>query len=657
MGSMAPNDLEACRNVVKLLTSPKHKNKNHLFLLPFDLAQVPGYMDVVTKVMDLQTLSQNLEAGEYTDQEAFFKDCFVIFENAVAYHSTRSTKWIAKNAKDLLRIAKKQQQKLRGNGASGTGGESAGGKKSSVGLLPTKKNKQLLSEGAPKLKLKIGGPSTGKAAASAAAAPVPASTKPKLSLKLNRPSQGKVPPPGVQTTSGSSSPNTAMGEGERKPKKPRLTLKLGKSKDTEKTEKPAGASTTPKLTISSSKSTSPKLTISSKPKSTTNTEKSSNAVVGGGGSRGKELPEGVAPPKPKPEPKKVTKKTTTKKTTVKAKAKTDGDTKTKGGAKSKTTKTKAKGKLTLKASISSSAASGQGQIPMTMSRKAQASKVLSGLKRRQYKNIGWFTQPVNDKAIIQDYRSKIKHPMDLNTMQSKLDKDEYKTLGAFVLDLRRIFANCLKYNTSIKDGLRPVAMETLETAEQVMTVFLAKPEHPTQVYPPLLFCWKLCMEVVLDNLMNLRNPTDGQPTAYYFLHPVSVYCGGQFPPDYLQKVTKPMDFGTVTAKLVEGQYSRVEDFQSDCKLVLENCVAYYGGTEDGKVFVEQASRLKGVLQQQLNMLNRYLQSPAGQLAQKQAQMQVTVSSFPKPPIPLMLGIIEELRALKYTDKMTKVRGL
>lgn len=291
---------------------------------------------------------------------------------------------------------------------------------------------------------------------------------------------------------------------------------------------------------------------------------------------------------------------------------------------------------------------------MTPPRKCQCSKVLSGLKRRRHKQVGWFLQPVSDKGIIQDYRAKIKNPMDLSTMQTKLDKNEYPTVSAFVLDLRRIFANCLRYNTSIKDSLRPVAVETLTTAEQLMTVFLAKPEHPSQLYPPLLFCWKLCLNV-LDTLFNMANPVDGQPTALYFLHPVSFYCGGQFPPDYLEKVTTPMDFGTVTAKLIEGQYTGISQFEADCKLVIDNCNSYYGGRDDGRVFTEQAGRLRDTLRQQLSSLNRYVKSPAGESLKRQSQMSISAVHFPKPPIPLLLNMIEELRSLKYTDKATKVR--
>jgi hypothetical protein len=194
----------------------------------------------------------------------------------------------------------------------------------------------------------------------------------------------------------------------------------------------------------------------------------------------------------------------------------------------------------------------------------------------------------------------------------------------------------------------------LETTEKLFTVFLAKPEAPAQVYTPLLFCWKLCLSI-LDTLYNLTNPDDGQMTAYYFLYPVSFYCGGQFPPDYLEKIAKPMDYGTVTSNLIEGRYTSFNEFEADCKLVLDNCITYYGGQPDSKMFTDQANRLKTVLQQQLDSLTRYIKSPAGQTAQRQAQMAVATVHLPKPPIPLLMGILDEMKALKYTDKMTKVR--
>mmetsp|Transcript_30399 Transcript_30399/g.44991 ORF Transcript_30399/g.44991 Transcript_30399/m.44991 type:complete len:113 (+) Transcript_30399:1150-1488(+) len=103
---------------------------------------------------------------------------------------------------------------------------------------------------------------------------------------------------------------------------------------------------------------------------------------------------------------------------------------------------------------------------MTPMRKEQCMKVLSGLKRRKHKHVTWFTAPVSDKAIVDDYKLKIPNPMDLGTMTNKLERDSYSTATDFVLDLRRVFGNCLRYNTTKQDSLRPVAVDMLKTAEE-----------------------------------------------------------------------------------------------------------------------------------------------------------------------------------------------
>lgn len=105
----------------------------------------------------------------------------------------------------------------------------------------------------------------------------------------------------------------------------------------------------------------------------------------------------------------------------------------------------------------------------------------------------------------------------------------------------------------MKDRLRGLAIDLLTTAEDLMVAFLVRGQKMggtvggSDLYPPLLYCWSFCIKV-LNTLFNLTNPSDGQPTVLYFLHPVTAYCGGQYPPDYLNLVKKPMDFGTITSK-------------------------------------------------------------------------------------------------------------
>jgi len=279
--------------------------------------------------------------------------------------------------------------------------------------------------------------------------------------------------------------------------------------------------------------------------------------------------------------------------------------------------------------------------------KAQCFKVLAGLKRRQPHNVVWFLKPISDKMVVDDYRAKIPHPMDMGTMSAKLERGDYSSISEFVRDVRRTFANCLRYNTSVKDGFRPVAMEMQSTSEELMGYFLSQAP-----YSRLLYCWKLCVSV-LDALLNLTNPDDGHQSAHYFLHPVSFYCGGNFPPDYLQKILRPMDFGTITSSLMEGVYTSVAAFCADCRLVLQNCYTYYSGKEEGQFFVSLAKRLEALMTQQLDALMRYDASPRG--ARAAALADTSVPKPPKPPQELLLAILADLRNLSYMDKFTKVR--
>eukprot|EP00566_Odontella_aurita_P013187 CAMPEP_0113599098 /NCGR_PEP_ID=MMETSP0015_2-20120614/41950_1 /TAXON_ID=2838 /ORGANISM="Odontella" /LENGTH=459 /DNA_ID=CAMNT_0000507181 /DNA_START=253 /DNA_END=1628 /DNA_ORIENTATION=- /assembly_acc=CAM_ASM_000160 len=290
---------------------------------------------------------------------------------------------------------------------------------------------------------------------------------------------------------------------------------------------------------------------------------------------------------------------------------------------------------------------------MTPLRLAQCHKVLSALKRRNHpENVGWFLKPVADQRIVQDYRSKIPHPMDLGTLGNRLDKGDFKTVDEFVLDVRRIFSNCLRYNTGGKeDSFRPVARDLLSSSEEIFALFVAAPEASTTVlYPPLLYCWKLCLSI-LDTLLGLKNPTDGHQTVHYFLHPVSFYFGGELPQDYSGKVKTPMDFGTVNSRLFEGDYQSVGAFVADCRLIVENCRSYYGDKPDGAPFVEQAGRLHETMAQQMGALVRYDQSPAA------AQAKITPVApirIPRPTVPFMTSMMTEMRASKFTDKYTKL---
>lgn len=56
-----------------------------------------------------------------------------------------------------------------------------------------------------------------------------------------------------------------------------------------------------------------------------------------------------------------------------------------------------------------------------------------------------FNKPV-DKDEVADYYDVIKEPMDLSTMEDKLEQDQYSTPEEFLYDANLIYNNCRKYN-------------------------------------------------------------------------------------------------------------------------------------------------------------------------------------------------------------------
>lgn len=75
------------------------------------------------------------------------------------------------------------------------------------------------------------------------------------------------------------------------------------------------------------------------------------------------------------------------------------------------------------------------------------------LKKLTTHKFGWvFNAPVNPIELnIPDYFNIITKPMDLGTIQSRLDKDFYSTPMEFAEDVRLTFANAMKYNPPSND--------------------------------------------------------------------------------------------------------------------------------------------------------------------------------------------------------------
>ena len=289
-----PQEKAIAEKVLATVSSAKYKGKNYLFLEPFALDQVPGYLEEVGKPLDLRTIRSNLQNDLYEDAASFWNDFQAVFQNAIKYHGKRETKWIAKYAKDMLKLLAKERKAAE----NPTVKKAAGGpKKFKLKLKPS-------PEQAAKQP-----PDVVSSAPEAAAGPL--KQKPKLKLKLS--STKKSPP---SAGGGAPSPAAVPSSSQQPAVPPPLHVAATTTTGSGKTEK---------VVPKKAKPTQPKFKL----KLSLN-KKSTPSGGGGGPSRGKELPQGVvaaagpgassskpaaAPKAPKakaaPKPKKTKKKAAT----------------------------------------------------------------------------------------------------------------------------------------------------------------------------------------------------------------------------------------------------------------------------------------------------------------------------------------------------------
>jgi histone acetyltransferase len=64
-----------------------------------------------------------------------------------------------------------------------------------------------------------------------------------------------------------------------------------------------------------------------------------------------------------------------------------------------------------------------------------------------------FLDPV-DRALNPDYDTKIKQPIDLSTMEKKLDEDLYQSFEQLEADVNLMLSNCFQYNPKKSYGYK-----------------------------------------------------------------------------------------------------------------------------------------------------------------------------------------------------------
>mmetsp|Transcript_490 Transcript_490/g.1240 ORF Transcript_490/g.1240 Transcript_490/m.1240 type:complete len:512 (+) Transcript_490:181-1716(+) len=228
-----------------------------------------------------------------------------------------------------------------------------------------------------------------------------------------------------------------------------------------------------------------------------------------------------------------------------------------------------------------------------------------------------FNDPVDPvKLGIPDYFDRIKSPMDLGTVRSRVDAGTYSSVDEFVSDVRLTFNNAKTYNRPETDVYKmaqevEVAFDKawddmLFKKKQALEAKLAEP--PPQPPPPAEAAAPPPAATlggdddveVIPQLTNrimgqlLKSVKNTEEATHVFNMPVDPEKHGV--PDYFAVIIHPMDLGTVESRLDKGMYSDTAEFVKDVRLVWSNAKTY---NPPGTPVHNWAAKLEDIFEREL----------------------------------------------------------
>jgi hypothetical protein len=189
----------------------------------------------------------------------------------------------------------------------------------------------------------------------------------------------------------------------------------------------------------------------------------------------------------------------------------------------------------------------------------------------------YFTTPVDWKALnIPDYPLIVRDPMDLGTVQKRLDSGKYLSVDDFVREVRLVFHNCRIYNPAhmpvgiagarISDAFEANLAQLKDTAGSAAAAHksggASRSGAPAAVgaeaeaAPPAAAEYGMPMKNAKAILKSLQN----HGHSFQFRLPVDPVRLGL--PTYLDIIKQPMDLSTVQRKLGDGEYATVGDVRA-----------------------------------------------------------------------------------------------
>eukprot|EP00834_Sanchytrium_tribonematis_P000416 NODE_8_length_66115_cov_0.981823.p1 type:complete len:1761 gc:universal NODE_8_length_66115_cov_0.981823:12928-18210(+) len=247
-----------------------------------------------------------------------------------------------------------------------------------------------------------------------------------------------------------------------------------------------------------------------------------------------------------------------------------------------------------------------------------------------------FREPIDPVALgIPDYFNVIKQPMDLQTIYTRLNNNEYGEVTKFRDDVILMLQNCYTFNSP--------GIQVYQDANTLESFFRQKwLSYYPQIPVPRLASEKVvhkpipkdslvtsAMQQTLCSDFNVRqvlNNLKKRKEAALFLKPVDPVALNI--PTYPEIVKNPMDFQTINDKIGNDEYEYLSEFVEDVELVFSNCWLF---NPPGSYIHGAAIELKKQLKIELSRSN---------LSSKPKKVQ----SVPKPAIDI--SVVDDMNDLE-----------
>lgn len=215
----------------------------------------------------------------------------------------------------------------------------------------------------------------------------------------------------------------------------------------------------------------------------------------------------------------------------------------------------------------------------TPAMRSAMSAAVTRLKKHKYGKI--FTEPI-DLSFLTDYEARVDKVVDLAKL---CEAAETADVHSWILDLRRIGANCVRYNTFPKDEFRAAGVSFAVSVEKEIDSKLrglfGGQGSGAQPPPKLLPSWTKILKRI-EAAFQFEEMSGKAQKAFPFFHPIASYYDSPEPiRDYLRYVSHPISVGEIVAKLMQAEYQSFDQVDRDVKRIFSNCRTYFGPSGGG----------------------------------------------------------------------------